>query len=161
MPVNYTTIGGFALMVARALDAYGIDGEAALGRCGINRQLLSNPDSRIPVDQLGRLLELAVHETADPAFGLKAGTHVCPTTFHALSMSMWLSSSLKDAFNRGVRYGQLLSDAGRATFEESENEYIHSIEFISESEDFIQMLQPAAFDALFSALISFCRAVLR
>lgn len=146
-------------MVTRALDAYGVDSKGVLASCGIDRQLLSDPDSRVPVDKIGRLLELAVRETGDPAFGLKAGTFIGPTTFHALSMSMWLSPSLKDALARGVRYGALLSDAGQAGFEERGDEYIHWTDFISADQTFIQMLHPAAFDTLFSALISFCRAV--
>ncbi|MFK7733522.1 MAG: AraC family transcriptional regulator, partial [Pseudomonadales bacterium] len=159
MTENYTTIGGFALMIAKALDAEGKNSKALLSASGIDWQLLSNPDHRVPVDQIGRLMDLSVQETEDPAFGLKAGTHVCPTTFHALSMSMWLSPSLKEAFVRGVRYGQLLSDAGQATFEERDDEYVHSTTFVTAEKEFLQLLHPAAFDALFSAVLSFCRAI--
>ena len=114
MSLSYTTIGGFPLMVAKALDAYGINGEDALARCDIDPQIAKVPDIRVPVEKIGQLLHLAVSETADPAIGLKAGTFIGPTTFHALTMSMWLSPSLKDAFDRVVRYEQLLSDAGRS-----------------------------------------------
>ena len=65
MFVNYTTIGGFALMIAKALDAYQVDSEDVLASCGIDRQLLSDPDNRVSVDKIGRLLELAVRETQE------------------------------------------------------------------------------------------------
>ncbi|BFM15428.1 AraC family transcriptional regulator [Maricurvus nonylphenolicus] len=159
MPSTYTTIGGFPLMVAKALDSYGIDGNAVLARCNIDPQLLSDPDFRVPIDQLGKLLEVSIAETGDPAFGLKAGTFVCPTTFHALSMSMWLSSSLKDAFDRAVSYGQLLSDAGTSGVEVGEDEYCYWTELASPEQDFVHTIQVAAMDALYSAVVTLCRTL--
>jgi hypothetical protein len=75
MPAIYTTIGGFPLMVAKALEAQGIDADQTLSRCGIDRHALADPDARVPVDQVGELLRLAITETGDPAFGLKVGTY--------------------------------------------------------------------------------------
>jgi AraC-like DNA-binding protein len=146
-------------MVAKALDSYGIDGEAALSRVGIDQQLLIDPDIRIPEQQVSELLQLAVAETKEPAFGLKAGTFVCPTTFHALSMSMWLSSSLKDAFDRLVRYSYLLTDVAKVRLEETETEYCYISKLALDVEDFKAMIQLAELDVLHSAIISFCRSL--
>jgi AraC-like DNA-binding protein len=146
-------------MVVKALEAYGLDAEAILAKCGIDRPLLNDPDHRVPIDQIGQLLQLVITETKDPAFGLKVGTFVGPTTFHALSMSMWLSSSLKDAFDRAILYGQLLSDAGRSGLEEKDDEYCYWTELISDGREFAEVIEFAAMDALYAAMISFCRAV--
>lgn len=159
MPPKYTTIGGFPLMVAKALDAQGISGEAALVECGIDQHVLTDPDTRVPEEKIAQLLRLAVSRTEDPAFGLKVGEFVCPTTFHALSMSMWLSCSLKDAFDRAVRYGQLVSDAGVSGLEETAEEYTAWTAFAPNESDFSAAPHPAAVDALYAALVTFCRAV--
>ena len=146
-------------MVAKALDAYGINGEDALARCDIDPQMVRVPDIRVPIEKIGQLLQLAVSETGDTAIGLKVGTFVCPTTFHALTMSMWLSSSLKDAFDRAVRYEQLLSDAGQSGLTEREDEYCYWTELASADKEFIKMIGPAALDTLYSAMVTVCRAV--
>ena len=146
-------------MVARALDAYGINGEDALARCDIDPQIAKVPDIRVPVEKIGQLLHLAVSETADPAIGLKAGTFIGPTTFHALTMSMWLSPSLKDAFDRVVRYEQLLSDAGRSGMTEREGEYWYWTEMASADRAFVEGVGYAALDTLYSAMVTFCRSM--
>ncbi len=146
-------------MVVKALDAHGIDAEAVLAKCGIDRQSLNDPDHRVPIDQLGQLLQLVISETKEPAFGLKVGTFVGPTTFHALSMSMWLSSSLKDAFDRAILYGQLLSDAGHSGLDENDDEYCYWTELISDDRAFAEVIEFAAMDALYAAMITFCRSV--
>ena len=146
-------------MVAKALDACGINGEEALSRCDIDPQIVKDPDIRVPIEKIGQLLHLAVSETANPAIGLKAGTFIGPTTFHALTMSMWLSSSLKDAFDRAVRYEQLLSDAGQSGLTEREDEYCYWSELASADGEFVELVGPAALDTLYSAIITFCRAV--
>jgi AraC-like DNA-binding protein len=159
MSLSYTTIGGFPLMVAKALDAYGIDGEDALARCGIDPQIVKVPDTRVPIGKISQLLQLAVSETGDPAIGLKAGTFIGPTTFHALTMSMWLSPSLKDAFDRAVRYEQLLSDAGRSGMTQREQEYCYWTEMASADREFVELVGFAALDTLYSAMVTFCRIV--
>jgi len=146
-------------MVVKALDAHGIDSDAALAECGIDMQMLTDPDFRVPVDSLGNLMQLAISRTGDPAFGLKVGTFICPTSFHALSMSMWLSVSLKEAFDRVVRYSQLLSDAGSSGLDELENEYCYWTELAGEDREFVELVDLAAMDALQSAMVTFCRSV--
>ena len=81
MSLSYTTISGFLLMVAKALDTYGINSEEALAKCDIDPQIIKDPDIRVPIENVGQLLQLAVSETADPAIGLKAGTFLAPLPF--------------------------------------------------------------------------------
>jgi len=159
MPAIYTVVGGFPLMITRALDAQGFDGAKALADCDIDIASLSDPDARVPVDSVGKLMKLAISLTCDPAFGLKVGTFVGPTSFHALSMSMWLSSSLKDAFERLIRYGQLLSDAGLVGLEEREGECCYWTELADGSKQFIEILDLAAIDAIQSAMVTLARSV--
>jgi AraC-like DNA-binding protein len=106
-----SVLGTWTLAVVRALDARGVDGRAIASRAGIDVTALDDPDYRHPIAATTRLWRLAVEATHDPCFGLWASRFVTQTTFHALGFAVFASRTLRDAFERFVRYGQLVSDA--------------------------------------------------
>ena len=79
--------------IVRALDAAGCDGAALLAEAGFHRRDLEGPTARCPLANSGRLWEISVAATRDPAFGLKVASHLKPTTFHALSYGQCASST--------------------------------------------------------------------
>lgn len=103
--------GTWALIVVRALDARGFNGSALAARAGIDAAMLEDPHSRHPIADTKRLWRLAVEVTGDPCFGLWASRFVTQTTFHALGFAVFASATLREAFERFVRYGHLVSDA--------------------------------------------------
>jgi AraC-like DNA-binding protein len=82
-------------------------------RAGIDVAALDDPDCRHPIAATTRLWRLAVEATHDPCFGLWASRFVTHTTFHALGFAVFASSTLRDAFERFVRYGDLVSEAAK------------------------------------------------
>lgn len=104
-------LGTWTLTVVRALDARGVDGRAVAARAGIDVMAFDDPDSRHPIAATTRLWHLAVEATHDPCFGLWASRFVSQTTFHALGFAVFASRTLREAFERFVRYGRLVSDA--------------------------------------------------
>jgi AraC-like DNA-binding protein len=106
-----SVLGTWALTVVRALEARGFDGRALAVRAGIDTATLDEPNSRHPIAATTRLWRLAVEMTGDPCFGLWASRFVTQTTFHALGFAVFASGTLRDAFERFVRYGHLVSDA--------------------------------------------------
>ena len=64
-----------------------------------------------------------VAATGNPALGLEVARNVTPTTFHALGYSQVASTTLKEAFERSVRYFHIISDAGELAFERQDGEY--------------------------------------
>ncbi len=106
-----SVLGTWTRAVVRALDARGVDGRAAAARAGIDVEALDDPDCRHPIAATTRLWRLAVETTHDPCFGLWASRFVTHTTFHALGFAVFASRTLRDAFERFVRYGHLVSDA--------------------------------------------------
>jgi AraC-like DNA-binding protein len=96
--------------IGRALDAAGCNGAALLTEAGFDLRDLEGPTARCPLVHTGRLWELAVSATGDPAFGLKVASHIKHTTFHALSYGLCASSTLKEAFERIQRYCHVGSD---------------------------------------------------
>jgi AraC-like DNA-binding protein len=105
-----SVLGTLALMLMQALDARGVDGRALAARAGIDPALLDDPNSRFPIAATTRLWRLAVEATGDPCFGLWASRFVNQTTFHGLGFAVFASRTLRDAFERFVRYGRLVSD---------------------------------------------------
>lgn len=104
-----STLATWSATILRALEARGIDAGSLAIRAGIDPADLG-PDARVPRAALNRLWELAVDATGDPAFGLEASRHVAQTTFHALGYAVLASATLKEAFERMIRYRRLIGD---------------------------------------------------
>src|SRR5271154_23789 len=106
-----TTLGSWIKAVCRALDAAGCDSAKLLAEAGVEANALDGPTARCALSSSLRLWSLAMAATGDPAFGLKVASHIKPTSFHALSYAISASSTLKEAFERVSRRGQVGSDA--------------------------------------------------
>lgn len=104
-----STLATWSATILRALAARGVDTTALAARAGIDPANLG-PDVRVPRAALNRLWELAVAETGDPAFGLEASRFTAQTTFHALGYAVLASVTLKEAFERMIRYRRLIGD---------------------------------------------------
>jgi AraC-like DNA-binding protein len=105
-----TVLGSLALMLVQALEARGLEGRALAARAGIDPAMLDDPNYRYPIAATTRLWRLAVEATGDPCFGLWASRFVSQTTFHAFGFALIASRTLREAFERFVRYGRLVSD---------------------------------------------------
>jgi len=106
-----TTIASWAAVIWRALEARGIAPRPVFVRAGVNSDQLHDAGARIPLPAMTRLWELAVEVTGDPCFGLSAGQHIHPTTFHALGYAWLASGTLREALDRFVRFTRLVSTA--------------------------------------------------
>jgi AraC-like DNA-binding protein len=104
-----STLATWSAALLRAVEARGADANAIARELGIDRSALG-VDARVPRETLSRLWTLAVAATGDPALGLDAPRHASQTTFHALGYAVLASATLKDAFERLVRYRRLVGD---------------------------------------------------
>jgi len=105
----YTTIASWSQIIHKALQAEGIDPAPIFKDAGIDVSLISKQGHRFELSNMSRLWELASQASANDCFGLYAGKHWHPNSFHALGIA-WLSSpTLLDAFSRLVRYIALIS----------------------------------------------------
>lgn len=119
-PAAASVLGTWTLTVVQALDARGVDGREVASRAGIDATAFDDPDFRNPIAATTRLWHLAVEATGDPCFGLWASRFVTQTTFHALGFAVFASRTLRQAFERFVRYGRLVSDAAVIELVDSE-----------------------------------------
>ncbi|RON02930.1 AraC family transcriptional regulator [Pseudomonas brassicacearum] len=106
-----TSLASWTRALRKQLDALGLDSNALCLQAGLDPKLMDDPNARYPLSATTRLWELAVEVSGDPAIGLRVSRFVSPTTFHALGYALVASGSLREVFERIVRYHQVISDA--------------------------------------------------
>jgi AraC-like DNA-binding protein len=151
---HVSSLSSWVRTIKLALDAQGLDGMALLQQAGMDADVLADPNGRVPLAATTRLWEIAIDATADPAFGLTVSNFVQQTTFHALGYSLIASKSLKDVFERLVRYFHIVSNAADVKFERLENCYrFRILQLGGEQPAF------AAQDALLATNLLMCRSL--
>lgn len=93
------------ILLSRGIDPKGIYEEA-----GIDIDALKVPNARIPSTKATQLWRLAIQRINDPCFAVDSGRHWHPSFLNALGYSWLVSSTLKDALEKLVRYSRLVSD---------------------------------------------------
>jgi AraC-like DNA-binding protein len=109
--IEPTSLASWTRALRKQLDAIGLDSDALCREAGLDPQLMDDPNARYPLSATTRLWEVAVKASGDPAIGLRVSRFVSPTTFHALGYALVASGSLREVFERIVRYHQVVSDA--------------------------------------------------
>ena len=148
-----TTISSWAILIAKALKDYGVDPHPVFIEYGLDPENMRDINARYPYSKLTDLWNDAVHLTNDPCFGLSAAKYWHPTTFHALGFSWMASSTLKEAFERLVRYFRIISTAACVEFAETKEGYQLRGNFpfgLSEP-------SPVAIDATLAVIVGMCR----
>lgn len=110
---EYTAVAGWVITGARALKARGVDPAQVLQACGLRISELRDPDTRVSIARINRLLDAASEATGDEAFPLRIAGHAHPSTFSILGYSMMASESLRDMLQRLARYKRIVSNTCR------------------------------------------------
>ena len=158
MTGKYTTIGSWAVIISKAIDSYGYDGKGYCKDFGVDLREASDPNTRYSTELMSPLWTGAANLSADPLFGLRAGTFVCPSTFHALSVSMWMSISLHEALKYLAKYGRVFSTAGSIQLHEEMGNLVCS-SYIRHDDQEQMVVTRHAYEASVSAILSLCRAL--
>jgi AraC-like DNA-binding protein len=138
-PDNLTTIAGYGLAIARALEYKGVDSRRVFRAAGLSETLSNDPLQRIPISAFTRLYQTCREVTHDPYFGLTVGRFMHVSNIHAVGYALMASSTLMDFCERLERYFRLLSS--RAQMElvkerwETSLRLHHPVDICDESED--------------------------
>ena len=158
MPVSnqFSVISSSALLLARAIDSYGIDSRELFRRAGLDHDRLRQPLARYCYRSIQRLWRMAVETTGDRCFGLRVASFWHPTSFHALSYTWLASDNLEEGFERLVRYSSVLNTAakGAVRLEKSPD----CLCFIANAEHVSPPPESAAMDAGMATILTMCRA---
>jgi AraC-like DNA-binding protein len=109
-------------LAVEALASMGADVAALLESLGVERSQLDDVDGRLPISVDLALWAGARRLSGDECFGLHAAEKVRPGAFDVLGYTLRSSATLGAAFERLVRYNQLLHDVAdlRLTLRPSE-----------------------------------------
>ena len=152
-----TALTSWAKAIRKTLDAAGADSARLFSEAGLDLAALDDPNARYSVEGTTRLWRLAVAATGDEALGLTVARHVNQTTFHALGYSLIASTTLREAFERMLRYFRLVTDAADLEFGLDGERYRFAICTPA------QGAQPAAeaVDAFALLVVRLCRGLYR
>lgn len=112
LPGTLTTTGAWTRVISECLKDAGVDPRAIFEQAGIDHDEATQPDSRIPDEKLRNLYPLAIQATGDDAFAMRLGAYVKAHSFHALGLSIIVSSTVEDALQRFKRHSAIISDSG-------------------------------------------------
>jgi AraC-like DNA-binding protein len=137
------------------MQRYGLDVERCFRELGLDYGLLNDPGARYPDEAIIQLWEMLIRESRDPCVGLHLAEYWHATTLHALGFAWMASATLKEAFERLVRYNRFLSHSQDYTFRETEADFRFTLQEARAPYHF-----PAQdYDASFSVLMTLCQAI--
>ena len=151
--IEPTSLASWTRALRKQLDALGFDSDVLCRQAGLDPQLMDDPNARYPLSATTRLWELAVQASGDPAIGLRVSRFVSPTTFHALGYALVASGSLREVFERIVRYHQVVSDALELHLSRAEDRYCFTLKVPTGS----PAPAPEALDAFAAIYVRTCR----
>jgi Arabinose-binding domain of AraC transcription regulator, N-term len=118
-----TTIGGYALEIAKALEHHGVDSTRIFRAVGVPPSLLKNdPMCRLAVDTMSRLYRACVDVTHNAYFGLTVARFIHVSNFHALGHALAASPNLMAFCQRLERAFRLATQACEIELSESASE---------------------------------------
>jgi AraC-like DNA-binding protein len=114
-------VGGSVLSVSsRALlgacDRLGLDTDGILAAAGLDRAVVNDPDSRVPIEQFGRLWRAAYELSNDPDLALHAIEVLPFGAYRVIDFLIWNAPTLGDALAKVSDYFPLINDVVRLPF---------------------------------------------
>lgn len=98
-------------MAYRAMVSAGIDADAVLGKLGLDKSILAQPELRTPHDAQEWFWQAAEEVSGDPHIGLHLGAHVPIFKGQVLEYLFLSSPTFGEGLKRALSYQRLLSDA--------------------------------------------------
>ncbi len=153
---HYSALSSWVLLLAKAIDSYGLDSRELFVRAGLDHSRLREPLARFPAPSVSKLWSIGVEATKDPCFGLTVASFWHPTTLHALGYSWLASDNLAEAFDCAVRYTRIVNTAAQGVLRiESTEDHYKMVADIGRSK---LVPIPAAVDASMAVFLIMCRA---
>jgi AraC-like DNA-binding protein len=101
------------LLIAKAIDSYGLDSPELFAKAGLDHSRLKDPRDRFSAPAVQQLWQIAAKASGDPGFGLTVASFWHPTTLHALGYSWLASRNLAEAFDCTMRYTRIVNTAAQ------------------------------------------------
>ena len=150
--MHYSHLATATNILWKLIDANGHNPETLYRDAGIDPDLLDKPGARIPYTRVNRIWARATEIIEDPCFGLKGYKFWHPSYLHALGYAWLASHTLREAFNRVVRYLRIVSEIPFLKLEEDSNgfTFVYDVELL-------HLRIPAQVDLGMATTIHMCR----
>jgi len=156
IPNTPTTIGSWALLIAKAIESYGLDCHAIFSKSEIDlKAIQANPEVRLPVKKMAVLWQLAVQESKDECFALRLTKYFQPNTYSAVGLALASSRNILEGFENSLRYFRMTTDAAEHSLEKFDDKVILHIDIPPENEP----VSKEAIEAFMSTLVSLSRVM--
>jgi len=156
IPNTPTTIGSWALLIAKAIESYDVDSHRLFSLANIDLSAIqTNPEVRLPVKQMAVLWKLAVKESKDECFSLRLTKFFQPNTYSAVGLAFASSRSVLEGLEHSMRYFRMTTDASIPTLEKNEDRLTLNIDIPAENEP----VAVEAIEAFMSTLVSLSRVM--
>jgi len=117
--INATSSFRNAVVIRQALNARNIDADELMRDAGIEPSIYETGSRRVPFKQEDKMFRLVVERTGDPSIGLDLVEYMNPSIYEAFGIALLCSSTLRDFFQRIVRYMAVFSTLESAELSES------------------------------------------
>ncbi len=117
-----TTLGSWILLVAQAIDSYGLDSNSLFKENGIELTDIKRNDTRYPTGLMSHVWQLAVERTQDPYLAIRVARFFKPSAYGALGLTMAASATVHDALSRFSRYCAMINDGTQVNLAENDND---------------------------------------
>ncbi len=150
-----TTLASVAFRVADTLrDEYGVDFASALADIGVDLGKRTRPGARVVLSKQAEIWRRAEELTGDPGVGIAVGQHAEPRDYYVLGHSWLASTTLHDAFDRMIRYRDVVSNTVASTTLVREGD-LYRVK--STYPDLDRMPIPTGIEAGIAGLLKLCR----
>lgn len=112
-PFHGTIAARQVRVLISAVDAMGFSGDRALGRIGLARDRLDDPNARLPAELDSELWEAVIAETGNPACSLRLAEQFAPGAFGSFEYVLRNCETLAQAVERANELMRLLDDFAR------------------------------------------------
>jgi len=122
LPKTATSLSSWVLLVAKAIEGYGLDSKGIFQQAGMDIEEIKKPHGRIPTESMKKVWDIAREQSGDPYIGIKVASYFQPNVFSALGMALAASHHVYDALKRAHRYSQMVSDGSSTELEETDDQ---------------------------------------
>ncbi|MBY6094131.1 AraC family transcriptional regulator [Ferrimonas balearica] len=119
IPQTPSTIGTWALLMAKSIASYGVDPDALFAEAGLSLEdARRDSETRFPVRQMAQVWQLAVEHTGDPCIALTLTRYFQPSTYSAPGIAMVSSRNVLEGLQRCIRYFRHTTDVAEIEIQE-------------------------------------------
>jgi len=121
LPKTPSILGNWALLLAKAIDSYGLNSQQIFFDAGIDLHALKKPNTRVPAELMTSVWQQAVTQSQDPYIALRMARYFQPSAFSALGMGLSASRHVYESLHRAARYAQFISDSSHCIIKEDDS----------------------------------------